>query len=228
MKEMDLLRAVNDIDEEYIEEASPALEEKKIRKPLRYRKQILAAGLTAVVLIGSAAILNGTLFQSKGAAAGGVANEMAAAEDALSEEETIAETITENGRIEPDARPAEAAGGTFGFDEEEKAEYSGTASSLQTSIPDRIGPYSFSEFRYPEGEIEAVYLDDAGRESLFLYMRTEEDCDFGKDGILEDTVIEQDGRITSAQWVKACTHFRAEIPEGISREELEKLWEETY
>lgn len=205
MKEMDLLRAMNDIDEEYVEEAAPPAKEKKKRAgwvPMRY---LVTAGMFAAVLMCSTVVLNLIGFRSGNSAANVPESVM------VSEEKAADESV-----------PAMAAGS----EAETDTAVNGPAESMaEFRVPNTYGDYGSVVFSADQDAEEAAYKDEKGLTGLTL---TRTPARNRSEGLIEEMTVREGIMIREAGWCSGGYVYHAVFAEPVPVSEVLKLMEEVH
>ncbi len=203
MKEMDLLRAMNDIDEEYIAEAAPPVKEKKKRSvwvPMRY---LVTAGVFAAVLMVSTAVMNLMDFRA-GSASGGASESILATEEKAADDSVPA--MAESDEAVNAAAADEEVAGTF-------------------RVPNTYGEYGSVTFSASQDSEEAVYLDEKGRAGLTLTRTPGRDR---SEGLIEEMTVREGIMIREAGWCAGGYVYHAVFAEPVPVTEVLKLMEEVH
>lgn len=206
MKEMDLLRAMNDIDDKYIEEAAPG---EPARKPVfrKYYRQFTAgAGIFAVLLFGFVWVRVSNYRM--GSATGGSMDTVAASqvmENAAAPEEKSVEagygfTMT-------------AAAGVIGHD---------------FVYPDSYREYTVVTEEDTEEGLAVVYRNEQGEEGMrivFSHMANSFNANIDQPEAAEERAEQM---MKDAVWTDGDWTYHVILTEEISAEEMEELINEIH
>ena len=195
MKETDLLRAMNDIDEEYIAEASPAVPEIKKRRPRISPKTLAAAGLFTVFLIAGTRMTD--MMRSKGSAAGGVMTSQAVSEEKTAMDEAEEESAMDSEAAAAQNMPMESAG--------------------SFSVPESFQDYDKVTFTVNEDTEEAIYENARGIEGLVL---TRKMNNGRTDGLITESLVREGDLIKEAEWVMNGYIYHAVFAKPVNMAEL--------
>lgn len=224
MKDMDLMRAMTDIDEEFIEEAAPREKTESRRLILPQAKQWMRAGALMAVLVLSFTFASRVMLP-KGSSVGPAPLQQSAAENNM------------------DSVPAEApaaAGGMLTESASEEAENAPVfdiskepvvTAAVQLSCPEEFGEFRNVEITYGETETEAVYRNENGETGLRIIRRSaspEEYANPGSPVIEEKNADARSGKTFEAEWTEGGFTYHIIVAGEISEEELQKLIEEIY
>ena len=204
MKEMDLLRAMNDIDDKYIEEAAPG---EPVKKPLfrKYYRQFTAgAGVFAVLLFGF--IWVRVSDHRMGSAAGGNMNS------------TAPQAVMESAP-EPEEKSADA-----GYD---NVMTTGSA-AMAFTYPDSYREYTVVTEEESEEGLAVVYRNEQGAEGMRIIISRMTQS-FNANVPRNDLNAESREQMTKdAVWTEGDWTYRIILSEEISAEEMQELMNEIH
>lgn len=222
MKEMDLMRAMTDIDEQFIEEAAPAEKQEKRRLILPQAKQWLRGAAVMAVLLLSFTFITGRLGMGKGASGGSapMLQQNMAADDS-------------------DSVPAEsiemAAGGAVPESAEEEADAgeaaqnasldSVTAAAIQLMCPQEFGAYVLAEVTYNDSAAEAVYRNAEDEIGLTITRRpaSEEEYRSSNSPVIYGEFKSTERETTEAEWTEDGFTYHITVYDDVSEEEMQTL-----
>ena len=205
MKEMDLLRAMNDIDDKYIEEAAPG---EPVRKPVfrKYYKQFTAgAGIFAVLLFAFVWVRIGNYRM--GSAAGG------------SMDSTAPQAVMESA-AEPEEKSVDAGYGNV---------LTTGSAAMAFTYPDSFREYTVVTEEDTEEGFAVVYRNEQGEEGMrIIFSRMAQS--FNANITQDDQPAEEaeELRTKDAVWTEGDWTYRIILSEEISAEEMKELMSEIH
>ena len=205
MKEMDLLRAMNDIDDKYIEEAAPG---EPVKKPVfrKYYRQFTAgAGVFAVLLFGFIWVRVSN-YRMGSPAAGGSVN--AAAPQAVMESAP-----------EPEEKSADDGYGNV---------ITTGSAAMAFTYPDSYREYTVVTEENTEEGLAVVYRNEQGEEGMRIIVSRMAQS-FNANVPRNDLNAESREQMTKdAVWTEGDWTYRIILSEEISAEEMQELMNEIH
>ena len=203
MKEMDLLRAMNDIDDKYIEEAAPG---EPVRKPVfrKYYRQFTAgAGIFAVLLFGFVWVRVSNYRM--GSAAGGSVD-------------LAAPQVMENA-AEPEEKSEDAGYGNV---------MTTGSAAMAFTYPESYREYTVVTEEETEEGMAVVYRNEQGEEGMrIIFSRMAQS--FNANMPQNDQDSEAEEQLTrGAVWTEGDWTYRIILSEEISAEEMKELMNEIH
>ena len=205
MKEMDLLRAMNDIDDKYIEEAAPG---EPVKKPLfrKYYRQFTAGAGVFAVLLFAFVWVRVSNYRMGSTASGGAVMDAAP---------QMAESAVE----ETDNKSADAGYGNLTIT---------SSAALTFTYPESYREYTVVTEEDTEEGLAVVYRNEQGKEGLrIIFSRKQES--FNANMPLDESKEEEAARMAKdAVWTDGEWTYRIVLAEEISEEELQELMNEIH
>ena len=222
MKEMDLMRAMTDIDEQFIEEAAPAEKQEKRRLILPQAKQWLRGAAVMAVLLLSFTFITGRIGMGKGASGG----------SAPMLQQSLA--VNDEGGM-PDEIPAAGAGAPESIEEADEAPQNAAAESVATAsvqlmCPQEYGAYVLAEVTYNESGAEAVYRNENSETGLVITRRpaSEEEYRSSEPPVIYGEFKSAETQTTEAEWTEDGFTYHITVYDEVTEEEMQKLIEEIH
>jgi len=202
MKEMDLLRAMNDIDDKYIEEAAPG---EPVKKPLfrKYYRQFTAGAGVFAVLLFAFVWVRVSNYRMGSTASGGAAMDAAP---------QMAESAVE----ETDNKSADAGYGSL---------TATSAAAMAFTYPESYREYTVVSEEETEEGLAVVYRDEQGKEGLRIIFSREPNS---FNASMPQAEAEEARMAKDAVWTDGEWTYRIVLAEEISAEELQELMNEIH
>ena len=221
MKEMDLMRAMTDIDEQFIEEAAPAEKQEKRRLILPQAKQWLRGAAVMAVLLLSFTFITGRIGMGKGASGGSapMLQQNMAADDSDSAPAESMEMAAGGAAAESVPEEAEEDAGAFNMDS------AAATASIQLMCPQEYGDYVLAEVTYSESGAEAVYRNAQDETGLVITRRpsTEEEYRSSEPPVIYGEFKSAETQTTEAEWTEDGFTYHITVYDDVSEEEMQYL-----